>query len=97
MKTRDTQGSFIILIWTLIVKVKEIANAPIAPVHPRADMLADLLLRPIVCRSMQRRQAEEDRLSHQVFRYSSSHSSTPSYTSSFYSGCKGNARPCTQR
>jgi hypothetical protein len=83
MKTRDTQGSFIILIWTLIAKVKEVTSAPVVSIHPRADLVADLLLRPLIFRCMQRRQAEETRLSQRVFRYCSSCPS-PSYTSSFY-------------
>ena len=35
MKTRDTQGSFILLIWTLIAKVKDVTNAPVVPIYPR--------------------------------------------------------------
>ena len=71
MKTRDTQGSFINLIWTLIAKVKEVTNASSVPIHPRADVARDLLLQPVVFRSLQRRQAEEARLSPRVFRFSS--------------------------
>ena len=83
MNTRDTQGSFIILIWMLIAQVKEITKAPIASFHPRAEVLADLLLRPVIYRSVQRQQAEEARLSQRVFRYSSSHPLIPSSSSSF--------------
>lgn len=72
MNKRDAQGSFIVLIWTLIGKVKELANGPIVLFHPRADVVADLLLRPVVSRSMQRRQAEEASLNHRVYRFSSS-------------------------
>ena len=86
VKTRNTQGSFIILIWTLIAKVKQIANAPVVPTYPRADIMPSLLLCPVICRCTQRRQAEEARLSQRVFRYSSSQSNPPSYTSSFLSG-----------
>jgi hypothetical protein len=78
MKTRDTQGSFILLIRTLIAKVKELTEAPTVPIPPRADLVADLFLRPVVCRSMQRRQAEEARVDERVFRYSSVDHATPS-------------------
>ncbi len=71
MNTRDTQGSFIILIWTLIARVKELTRAPIVPIHPRADLVADLFLRPMVCRSMQRRRAEDASLNHRGYRFSS--------------------------
>jgi hypothetical protein len=71
MKTRDTQGSFITIIWTLIGKVKELAATGV-PIPPRAELVADLLLFPVVTRTMQRRQAEETRLGGLVFRYSSS-------------------------
>ena len=71
MNRQDAQGSFIVLVWTLIGKVKEFIQAPIVPIHPRAEVVADLLLLPIVSRSMQRRQAEEARLSDRVYRFSS--------------------------
>ena len=71
MKTRDTQGSFILLIWTLILRVKELTRAPIVLLYPRANVVADLFLRPVICRSMQRRQAEEAQLSLRVYRFSS--------------------------
>ena len=86
MKTRDTQGSFITLIWTLLAKVKDVINANCVPIHPRADVVADLFLRPVVCRSIQRRQAEEARLSNFVFRYSSSPPRATSCASSSLSG-----------
>jgi len=81
MSTRDTQGSFIRIIWALIVKVKEL-TATSVPIHPRADVVADLLLLPVVTRGTQRRQAEEARLSHMVFRYSSSNPCASSCASS---------------
>ncbi len=71
MKTRDTQGSFIALIWTLIAKVKEVTNAVGIPIHPPAHMAADLLLLPVVSRSTQRRLAEDAGLNHRVYRFSS--------------------------
>jgi hypothetical protein len=89
MKTRDTQGSFIILIWALIAKVEQLTNVPGVSTYPRAELVADLLLRPLVCRSMQRQQAEEARLSQRVFRYSGSHPSTPSCASSSLSRLLG--------
>jgi hypothetical protein len=89
MKTRDTQGSFILVIWTLIAKVKDVTNAAIVPIHPHADMVAGLFLRPVICRSLLRRQAEEHRLNQRVFRYCSSQPPTPSYTSSFLSRVQG--------
>jgi len=72
MKTRDTQGSFITVIWTLIGKVKELAATGV-PIPPRADLVADLLLFPVVARTTQRRLAEEARLNGLVFRYSNSY------------------------
>jgi hypothetical protein len=84
MKARSTQGSFIILIWTLIATVKRITAAPCVFVYPRADKVASLLLHPVLCRCMQRRQADEARLSQRVFRYSSSSSDAPSYASSSF-------------
>jgi hypothetical protein len=86
MKTRNTQGSFISLIWTLIVTVKRITATPCVLIYPHSDVVASLLLRPVISRCVQRRQAEEARLSQRVFRYSSSPCNTPSYTSSFWSG-----------
>jgi hypothetical protein len=80
MKSQDKQESLIIVIWALIAKVKQLTNASGVTIYPPAEMVADLLLRPIVCRSIQRRQAEEASVSQRVFRYSSSHPSTPSYT-----------------
>ncbi len=77
MKTQDTQGSFITLIWTLIAKVKDVTSATSVPIHPRADMATDLLLQPVVFRGMQRRLAEEASLSPRVFRFSSSGDSVP--------------------
>lgn len=85
MKTRDTQGSFIILIWTLIAKVQRLTAAPCVPIYPRADVVTGLLLCPLIGRCMLRRRAEEGRLSQQVFRYSSSQSEQPSYASSMLS------------
>ena len=81
MKTRESQGSFITVIWALIGKVKEVCAAGV-PIHPRADLVAGLVLRPVVVRSMQRRLAEEAQLSNRVFRYSSSHSCAASCASS---------------
>ena len=72
MKTENTQGSFMLLIWTLIAQVKDLTNAPMVPILPRADVAADLLLLPVVSRGMQRRQAEEARLADRVYRFSSS-------------------------
>lgn len=89
MKTQNTQGSFILLIGTLIAKVQQFAYAPGVPLHPRGVMVASFLLRPLLCRCTQRRQAEEARLSQGVFRYCSSPSNTPSYASSFSSGVQG--------
>ncbi len=82
MNTQDLQGSFITLIWTLIAMVKDITNVDITkadgvPVHPRADMVADLLLQPVVSRSIQRRLIEEARLSPRVYRFSSVDNATP--------------------
>jgi hypothetical protein len=71
MKTRNGQGTFILLIWTLIAKVKQLARAPIVLLHPGADLVVDLLLWPLLLRSVQRRQAEEARLSSRVYRFSS--------------------------
>lgn len=71
MKTRESQGSFIAVIWMLMVKVQELCTAGV-PIHPRADLAAGLLLGPVVSRSLQRRRAEEARFSNRVFRYSSS-------------------------
>ena len=76
MKTRDTQGAFISLIWTLIAKVKQITTASSVPIHPHADMAADLLLQPVVSRSTQRRLAEDVSLSYQVYRFSSVNNAT---------------------
>ena len=81
MKTRDTQGSFITVLWALIGKVKEVAETGV-PIRRRADLVADLLLLPVVARSTQRRLAEEARLSNRVSRYSSSHSCEASCASS---------------
>lgn len=89
MKTRDTQGSFVGLIWTLIVTVKRLTAAPRVLIYPHVDMAAGFLLCPVICRCMQRQQAEEARLSQRVFRYSSSRLDTPSYTSSFLSEVRG--------
>jgi len=72
MKTREPQGSFIILIWTLMTKVQQVCTAGV-PIHPRADSVADLLLRPLVSRVALRRRAEEGRFSNLVVRYSSYH------------------------
>ena len=105
MKTRDTQGSFITLIWTLMAKVKEITNGNGVITYPRADMVADLLLLPVVSRTMQRQLVEEARVSNLVFRYSSSPpraSSCASSSSSFPSSspsllrCWRNAHSGTQ-
>ena len=87
MKTRDTQGAFISLIWTLIAKVKEVTNASSIPIHPHAHMAADLILLPVVSRCTQRRQAEEARLSERVFRYSSSHPCAPLALPPPHGGC----------
>jgi hypothetical protein len=76
MKTRDTQGAFISLIWTLIAKVKQITTASSVPIHPHADRAADLLLQPVVSRSTQRRLAEDASLNHQVYRFSSVNNAT---------------------
>ncbi len=46
MKTRDTQGSFIILIWALIAKVEQLTNVPGVSTYPRAELVADLLTAP---------------------------------------------------
>ena len=81
MSTRDTQGSFIRIIWALIGKVKELATNGV-PIPPRDDVAADLLLLPVVTRGRQRRQAEEAHLSHMVFRYSSSNPCASSCASS---------------
>ena len=70
MKTRETQGSFIALIWTLIAKVKDVTNASNVLIHPQADIVADLILQPTVFRSMQRRLAEDASLNHRVYRFS---------------------------
>jgi hypothetical protein len=76
MNTRDNQGAFITLIWTLIAKVKEIADAPSGPIHPHADIEADLLLLPVVSRGTQRRLAEDATLNHRAYRFSSVDSAT---------------------
>jgi len=81
MNTRQAQGSFVALIWTLIVMVKETVNAPAVPISPRASAVADLLLQPVVSRSMQRRQAEEARLSPRVYRFSSAGHASPLFRS----------------
>jgi hypothetical protein len=88
MKTRDKQGSFILLIRTLIAKVKELTEAPTVLLHPRDDLVADLFLRPVVCRSMQRRRADEARLSNLVFRYSSPRQCIPSSSFSLLQGAR---------
>ncbi len=77
MNTQDMQGSFITLIWTLIGKVKDVTNAESVPVPPRADMVADLLLQPMVSRSMHRELVEEALLRPRVFRFSSVDNATP--------------------
>ena len=77
MKTKYTQGSFITLIWTLEAKVKDVTTASGVPIHPRADMVAHLLLQPVVFRTMQRRLAEEARLCARVFRFSNSGDPVP--------------------
>lgn len=77
MKTRDSQGAFISLIWTLIAKVKEVTNAASVPIYPHADMAADLLLLPVVSRSTQRRMAEDACFNHRVYRFSSVDNATP--------------------
>jgi hypothetical protein len=69
MNPRDAQGSFIALIWTLIAKVKEVTGS--VCIHPRPGVVADLVLLPVVTRSVQRRQAEEANLSHRAYRFSS--------------------------
>jgi hypothetical protein len=71
MKTQDAQGSFITLIWTLIAKVKDVTTASSVPIPPRADMVTDLFLQPVVSRTMQRRLVEEACLNPRVFRFSS--------------------------
>lgn len=81
MKTRDTQGSFITVIWELIAKVKEVVAGSF-PIHPRADVVAGLLLLPVISRMTQRRLAEEARLGDMVFRYNSSSSRASSCASS---------------
>jgi len=71
MNKRNAQGSFIVLIWTLIGKVKELAYAPIVLIPPRAAIMTDLLLRPVITRSKQRRLAEDASSDHRVYRFSS--------------------------
>src|SRR5271157_4917148 len=71
MKTRESQGSFIDVIRTLMAKVQQLSAANVS-IPPRADLVAGFLLLPIASRSVQRRRAEETRLSNLVFRYSSS-------------------------
>jgi hypothetical protein len=71
MNTHHMQGSFITLIWTLIAKLKEVTTANSVSIPPRAGMVADLLLRPIMSRTMQRRLAEDASLNHRVYRFSS--------------------------
>ncbi len=77
MKTRDTQGAFITLIWTLIAKVKEVTQTERLPIHPRAELVAELLLQSVVSRSTQRRLAEDASLNHRVYRFSSVNNVTP--------------------
>jgi hypothetical protein len=81
MRTQDTQGSFITLIRTFLAKAKEVSDvAPAAstadtgsvPVHPRADVVANLLLLRVLSGKLQERLADQDRLGDRVFRYSSS-------------------------
>lgn len=73
METHDTQGLFMIIIWTLIARVKELTESPIVPIHPRADLVTDLFLRPVISRSIRRQEAEDARLRNRIFRYSSPH------------------------
>lgn len=77
MNTRNAQGSFIVLIWTLIVKVKELTNTPIVLFPTRAGMAADFLLLPVVSRSTQRRLTEDASLNERVYRFSSVSNATP--------------------
>jgi hypothetical protein len=77
MKAQGTQGSFITVIWTLIAKVKEVTGIASVPIHPRVDVVSDLLLQPLVSRSIQRRLVEEARLSPRVYRFSSSDNFVP--------------------
>lgn len=77
MNTQDMQGSFITLIWTLIAMVQDITNAERVPLPPHADMVADLLLQPIISRTMQRQLVEEARLNPRVYRYNSADNATP--------------------
>jgi len=77
MKTRDAQGSFITVTWTLIAKVKELADAPIVLVPPRADMADGSLLQPMISCSMHRELVKEARLDPRVLRSSSVGNVTP--------------------
>jgi len=70
MKTRQTHGAFIALIWALMRKVEEVTTGSVCT-HPRPDMAADLLLQPVVSRGLQRRLAEDAGLTHRVYRFSS--------------------------
>ena len=78
MRTQNRQGSFITLIRTLLTKAKEVsdvaanADTQSSPIHPRAEVVANLLVLRAISVRMQERLAEEERLAERVFRYSSS-------------------------
>lgn len=95
MRTQKTQGSFITLIRTFLAKAKEVsdvasnASTDGAPVHPRADVVANLLVLRALSSKIQERLAEDDRGGERVFRYNSSPPSKPSYASSSSSEVSG--------
>ncbi len=81
MRTQDTQGSFITLIQRFLAKVKEIsevasadstADAASASIPPRVEVVANLFMLHVLCLKIQKRLADQDRLSERIFRYSSS-------------------------
>jgi hypothetical protein len=93
MRTHDTQGSFIALISTPTAAVEETGTAESVSIHPRADFVAALLLEAVVFRSMQRRLAEEARLTPKVYRFSSIDDDTPAHGSGNSSAfCQRRAR-----
>jgi hypothetical protein len=91
MRTQDTQGSFITLIQRFLAKVKEISDVASADstvdiasgsVHPRADVVANLLMLRVLSLKIQKRLADEERVSERIFRYCSSNPQTPFSVSS---------------
>ncbi len=95
MRTQDTQGTLITLIRTFLAKTKEISDVASADsivdtasvsLHPRADVVANLLMLRVLFMKIQKRLADEDRLSERIFRYSSSNPCSPTGAFSYLRG-----------